>query len=42
MPVIEQRPCDDPDRIREVDDPGAASSTFSYAVGDPEHDRNGA
>jgi len=42
MPVIEQRPCDDPDRIREVDDPGAVSSTFSYAVGDPEHDRNGA
>ena len=42
MPVIEQRPCDDPNRIREVDDPGVVRRTFSYAVGDPEHDRNGA
>ena len=42
VPVIEQRPCDDADRIREVDDPGVVRRTFSHAVGDPEHDRNGA
>ena len=40
VPVIEQRPGDDSDRIREVDDPGAVGSAFPHAVGDPEHDRN--
>src|SRR5712692_3992725 len=38
--VVEQRPCDDPDRIRKVDDPGAVRGTFAHAVGNAEHDRN--
>ena len=38
--VVEQRPGDDPDRIREVDDPGAVGSALAHAVGDLEHDRN--
>ena len=42
MAVIEQRPCDDADRIREVDDPCAVGCTLADAVGDPEDDRDGA
>src|SRR5256885_6968127 len=35
-------PRDDPDRIREVDDPGAVGGEPAHALGDLEHDGNGA
>ncbi len=38
VPVVEQRPRHDPDRIREVDDPGAVRRALAHAVGDLEHD----
>ena len=37
---IEQRPRDDPDRVREVDDPGAVGRELARPVGDREHDGN--
>ena len=39
---VEQRARDDPDRIREVDDPGAVRGALAHALGDLEHDRHGA
>ena len=40
MALVEQRPRDDPDRVREVDDPGVGR--LAHALGDLEHDRHGA
>ncbi len=37
---VEQRPRDDPDRIREVDDPCTRFCPRAHALGDLEHDRN--
>ena len=39
---IEQRARDDPDRVREVDDPGVGRGELADAVCDVEHDRHGA
>jgi len=38
MPFVEQRACDDPDRVREVDDPRVGK--LAHALSDPEHDRH--
>ena len=37
MPCVEQRARDDPDRIREVDDPGVVGRELADALGDAEH-----
>ena len=37
---IEQRARDDPDRVREVDDPRAGGRELARPLGDPEHDRH--
>ena len=42
MPCVEQRAGDDPDRVREVDDPRIGPGELADAVGDLEHDRDGA
>ena len=39
---VEQAARDDPDRVREVDDPGVVGGQLAHAGGDLEHDRNGA
>ena len=39
---VEQRAGDDPDGVREVDDPRAGRSQLAGALGDVEHDRDGA
>src|SRR5262245_14487148 len=38
MAGVEERACDDADRIREVDDPGVGGGELAHAVGDAEHD----
>ena len=38
---VEQRARDDPDRVREVDDPGVVRRQRAHALGDLEHDRHG-
>ena len=42
MAGIEQRPRDDPDGVREVDDPGVRAGELAHAVGDLQHHRHGA
>ena len=39
---VEQRARDDPDRVREVDDPRVRGGELPHALGDLEHDRHGA
>ena len=40
MTLVEQRPGDDADRVREVDDPRVRSRELAHALGDLEHDRH--
>ena len=40
VPGIEQRARDDPDRVREVDDPRVRRRELAHALGDLEHDRH--
>ena len=42
VPRVEQGAGDDPDRVREVDDPSVRRGEGANAVGDLEHDRHGA
>jgi hypothetical protein len=40
VPCVQKRARDDPDRVREVEDPCVGSSLLANALGDLEHDRN--
>ena len=40
VPGVEQAARDDPDRVREVDDPGVVGGELAHAGGDLEHDRD--
>ena len=42
MARVEQRAGDDPDRVREVDDPRVRGGELPHALGDLEHDGHGA
>ena len=41
VPCVEQAARDDPDRVREVDDPGVVGGELAHPGGDVEHDRDG-
>ena len=40
VPLVEERPGDDADRVGEVDDPGAVGGELARAAGDLQHDRH--